>query len=172
MDYQKASEMNSHCNGNGKLVSEFHFKNGFSELSLEAKKAAVQRKPETSRKEAEDESRLPALQAAYTSILRELGENTDRQGLLRTPLRAAKAMQFLTKGYHETIYGKCNYRAPANMPTGFRYFGIQSQTDPLSPIATIRRREGAQKACTDYMRCTDYIQQIRRVADSIAPVAF
>uniref|UniRef100_A0A3Q1APP9 GTP cyclohydrolase 1 n=1 Tax=Amphiprion ocellaris TaxID=80972 RepID=A0A3Q1APP9_AMPOC len=40
---------------------------------------------------------------AYTTILTELREDTDQQGLLRTSLRAAKAMQFLTKGYKETI---------------------------------------------------------------------
>ncbi|XP_056152712.1 GTP cyclohydrolase 2 [Lampris incognitus] len=62
----------------------------------------------TSRKDAKDEFRLPGLEAAYTRILRELGEDTDRQGLLRTPLRAAKAMQFLTKGYHETIHDILN----------------------------------------------------------------
>lgn len=110
--------MNGHCNGNvNGIVTEFHCRNSFSELAIEAKKSAVQRKHETSRKEAEDESRLPALEAAYTSILRELGEDTDRQGLLRTPLRAAKAMQFFTKGYHETIYGKCRNR-PCLFVTG------------------------------------------------------
>uniref|UniRef100_A0A669EYM4 GTP cyclohydrolase 1 n=2 Tax=Oreochromis TaxID=8139 RepID=A0A669EYM4_ORENI len=67
------------------------------------KMSTVHRHHETSRKESEDESRLPALEAAYTDILRHLGEDTDREGLLRTPLRAAKAIQFLTKGYHETI---------------------------------------------------------------------
>ncbi|XP_053197149.1 GTP cyclohydrolase 2 [Scomber japonicus] len=96
--------MNGHCNGKvHDSVEEFHNKNGFSDLIIDSKKSAGHRKHETSRKEAEDKSRLPALEAAYTSILRELGEDTDRQGLLRTPLRAAKAMQFLTKGYHETI---------------------------------------------------------------------
>lgn len=40
------------------------------------------------------------------SILRELGEDVGREGLLRTPLRAAKAMQFLTKGNKETTQGK------------------------------------------------------------------
>ncbi|XP_029933892.1 GTP cyclohydrolase 2 [Myripristis murdjan] len=97
---------------NGKMsgvVAEFHCGGGgFGELSLETKKSAAHRKHETSRKEAEDESRLPALEAAYTSILRELGEDADRQGLLRTPLRAAQAMQFLTKGYHESIYDILN----------------------------------------------------------------
>ncbi|XP_036937613.1 GTP cyclohydrolase 2 [Acanthopagrus latus] len=87
--------MNGHCNGK---ISE-----GFGELIIDSMKSAAHRQNETSRKEAEDESRLPALAAAYTSILSELGEDTDRQGLLRTPLRAAKAMQFLTKGYHETV---------------------------------------------------------------------
>ncbi|KAG8009209.1 GTP cyclohydrolase 1 [Nibea albiflora] len=92
--------MNGHCND---TVEECHCNNGFSDLIIDTKKSAVHRKHETSRKEAEDKSRLPAIEAAYTSILRELGEDTDRQGLLRTPLRAAKAMQFLTKGYHETV---------------------------------------------------------------------
>nr|XP_046232408.1 GTP cyclohydrolase 2 [Scatophagus argus] len=96
--------MNGQCSGKvSDAVEEFHCNNGFSDLIIDTKKSAMHREHETSRKEAEDKSRLPALQAAYTSILRELGEDTDRQGLLRTPLRAAKAMQFFTKGYHETI---------------------------------------------------------------------
>lgn len=93
-------------------VEEFHRSNTFGDLIIDAKKAAAQREHEKSRKEAEDESRLPALEAAYTSIIRELGEDADRQGLLRTPLRAAKAMQFLTKGYHETVDGECTGGPP------------------------------------------------------------
>ncbi len=40
-----------------------------------------------------------SLSAHYESIIRELGENPEREGLQGTPLRAAKAMQFLTEGY-------------------------------------------------------------------------
>lgn len=39
----------------------------------------------------------------YSSILTELGENPDRDGLKDTPKRAAKAMQFLTRGYQQTL---------------------------------------------------------------------
>jgi len=35
----------------------------------------------------------------YLEIIRLLGENTQREGLLKTPNRVAKAMQFMTYGY-------------------------------------------------------------------------
>lgn len=43
------------------------------------------------------------LEGLFTQILTNLGEDPGRQGLVRTPLRAAKAMQFLTSGYHQDI---------------------------------------------------------------------
>ena len=35
----------------------------------------------------------------YFSIIKNLGENPERNGIVKTPERAAKAMQFLTQGY-------------------------------------------------------------------------
>ena len=41
------------------------------------------------------------LMGHYREILRLLGEDPSREGLLKTPERVAKAMQFLCKGYEE-----------------------------------------------------------------------
>lgn len=50
--------------------------------------------------------RVSQMEKSYKNILTELGEDVNREGLLRTPLRAAKAMQFLTKGYNESVKGE------------------------------------------------------------------
>ena len=48
----------------------------------------------------EDEQKA-LLARHYKAVLDLLGEDPKREGLLKTPVRVAKAMQFMTKGYHE-----------------------------------------------------------------------
>lgn len=43
------------------------------------------------------------LEQNYTAILGQLGEDVSREGLLDTPKRAAKAMQYLCRGYEQTL---------------------------------------------------------------------
>ena len=45
--------------------------------------------------------KIEALMGHYREILRLLGEDPDREGLLKTPERVAKAMSFITKGYSQ-----------------------------------------------------------------------
>lgn len=44
-----------------------------------------------------------SLEQHYTAILGQLGEDVTREGLQDTPKRAAKAMQYLCKGYQQTL---------------------------------------------------------------------
>src|SRR5690606_14971958 len=44
-----------------------------------------------------------SLEQSYTAILGQLGEDVTREGLRDTPKRAAKAMQFLCRGYEQTL---------------------------------------------------------------------
>ena len=51
--------------------------------------------------EAQKNRNRELLSGHYKEILDLLGEDSSREGLLKTPERVAKAMQFLTKGYSE-----------------------------------------------------------------------
>lgn len=47
---------------------------------------------------------LEELAAHYESVLRLLGEDPERDGLQKTPMRVAKAMQILTRGYTQDAH--------------------------------------------------------------------
>ena len=49
------------------------------------------------------EARTQKMAAAMKTIIECMGEDADREGLLSTPMRAAKALQFFTQGYCMTV---------------------------------------------------------------------
>lgn len=63
--------------------------NIMSENSLDGYEKLEQYNPE----------KITAISNAYENIIKNLGEDSSREGLKRTPERVAKAMQFLTHGY-------------------------------------------------------------------------
>jgi GTP cyclohydrolase I len=52
---------------------------------------------------SEETSTLDQMASLYRGLLGHLGEDTKRQGLLKTPERASKAMLYFTKGYEENL---------------------------------------------------------------------
>lgn len=47
----------------------------------------------------EEENKIEEVAKHYKAILELIGEDTSREGLLKTPMRAAKALWYLTRGY-------------------------------------------------------------------------
>jgi len=43
------------------------------------------------------------MEKLFEDMIKSIGEDVTREGLKRTPHRAAKALEFLTKGYHESV---------------------------------------------------------------------
>lgn len=61
-----------------------------------------QRRDETTQ---DREERQQKISEAVRTILSCIGEDPDREGLLKTPDRYAKALLFFTKGYEQNIRG-------------------------------------------------------------------
>lgn len=49
----------------------------------------------------EDDGKIHEIASHYKAILELIGENPEREGLNKTPLRAAKALWFITEGYRK-----------------------------------------------------------------------
>ncbi len=75
------------------LASGCNFKTNTMEFTLNGKSGY-------SKVESYDDHTTNELSDHYLKILSALGEDPSREGLEKTPLRVAKAMQFLTQGYH------------------------------------------------------------------------
>lgn len=61
--------------------------------------------------------KIEQLQRHYAEVLKLLGEDPAREGLLKTPLRVAKAMQTLTRGYEQdpvAVLNSAKFSEPYN----------------------------------------------------------
>lgn len=54
--------------------------------------------------------KIQQLTTVYKSLLTTIDEDVDRQGLRKTPERAAKAIWYFTKGYRQNLAGQCQCR--------------------------------------------------------------
>jgi GTP cyclohydrolase I len=61
------------------------------------------RDPQSTMSKPINNTSLNTMEHAYHDIISAIGEDLSRPGLLDTPLRAAKAMQFLTRGYEQDV---------------------------------------------------------------------
>ncbi|CCC70473.1 hypothetical protein NCAS_0E04030 [Naumovozyma castellii] len=63
----------------------------------------TKQRAQESETDPDEKARVERIAGAMKTILTELGEDVDREGLLDTPQRYAKAMLFFTKGYETNI---------------------------------------------------------------------
>jgi GTP cyclohydrolase IA len=49
------------------------------------------------------DKKIDSIEQAYRDLLEAIGENPERQGLTKTPARAARALEFLTQGYRQNV---------------------------------------------------------------------
>ncbi len=49
------------------------------------------------------DKKIDSIEQAYRDLLEAIGENPERQGLMKTPARAARALEFLTQGYRQSV---------------------------------------------------------------------
>lgn len=55
-----------------------------------------------------EEERLKEIEKCYSNILTQIGEDPNREGLQKTPERAAKALQYFCKGYEASVEQEIN----------------------------------------------------------------
>lgn len=60
------------------------------------------------KEELDNTKRLEKMAGAVKTLLECIGEDQEREGLLKTPMRYAKALLFFTKGYEQSLWEVTN----------------------------------------------------------------
>src|SRR3954468_23066194 len=71
--------------------------NGNHETELEAAERRIRQIPRCGA------ARVASMEQSFLGLLEAIGEDPDREGLLKTPGRAARAVEFLTEGYRQSL---------------------------------------------------------------------
>jgi len=88
-NYESSDSESDSCKGYKKRHSEKD--SGISDVEV------------TNKQQNKRDEIVPAVAASYRKIIQQIGEDPNREGLLETPARAAKALLFFTHGYGETV---------------------------------------------------------------------
>ena len=131
-----------------------------------------------------NKARTEKMSYHYREILKLLGEDPEREGLEKTPYRVAKAMQFITKGYHEDpeeilrsalfqekyrqmvivkdieVYSMCEHHMLPFIGKAHVAYIPNGHITGLSKIARVveafsRRLQVQERLTTDIMNCID-----------------
>ncbi|XP_038072055.1 GTP cyclohydrolase 1-like [Patiria miniata] len=92
-----------HHNGGGGDVMVLGTRETGSQPSTSKNSASSGGSDKKIRDPLDAEKLLPGMVQSYKSLIASVGEDPDRQGLKKTPERAAKALMFFTKGYEQKI---------------------------------------------------------------------
>lgn len=104
-------------------------------LILSPAKSTVSRLHETT---AERNAREKMMVSAVRTILECIGEDPDREGLLKTPERYAQAIMWMTRGYEERLAGKAQLGIDTYKPS--LYQNLISAFSRCNKRCRVRRR--------------------------------
>lgn len=76
--------------------------NGIESLESPSKRAKKSVEEESNVRE----QRVSKISSAVKTILEQLGENPNREGLIKTPKRYAEALLFFSEGYEKSVKGE------------------------------------------------------------------